>query len=131
MLTEQDLRMFSGSENWYKHLTGMLYTEGVKYMAEAGGAYWLIDEIGFAQKNPKIRNNPRLREFQLWKLEVRTQQGGNCAVLACREDSNVPPAFTKNIPFTDFPLKGIQLYVEAGSIDGETEAMIMMLPSER
>lgn len=131
MLIESDLYQFSGTEHWYRHMTGVLYTDGIKYMAEKGGAYWLIDEIALAQRDKKIKNNPRLKEFQLWELQVRTQQGGNCATLTCKEDSNVAPAYRKNIPFTDFPLKEIKIYVEQGSIDGENLALIMMLPNER
>jgi hypothetical protein len=31
----------------------ILFTDGAKYVADNGGAYWLLDEIAFAQKGEK------------------------------------------------------------------------------
>ena len=41
ILRESDLREFTGTENWYRTLLfgDYLYTDGVKYVAEEGGAY--------------------------------------------------------------------------------------------
>ena len=49
------LRQFTGTEKWYRHpfVRTVLYTDGVKYVAEQGGAYWLIDDIAFAQRGDK------------------------------------------------------------------------------
>jgi hypothetical protein len=43
-LTETDLREFIGSEYWYRHglVKNVLYTDGAKYVADAGGAYWAL-----------------------------------------------------------------------------------------
>jgi hypothetical protein len=53
-LTEADLRSFTGSEHWYRRglVRTILFTDGAKYVADQGGAYWLIDlrpaaHIGF------------------------------------------------------------------------------------
>jgi hypothetical protein len=66
-LTKADLIQFTGSEHWHRHamVHDVLYTDGVKHVAETGGAYWLIDEITFAQ-----HGNTRLaaEEFRSWKL---------------------------------------------------------------
>src|SRR4051812_34097458 len=53
--TEADLRNFTGSEHWYRHglVRTILFTDGAKYVADEGGAYWLLDEIAFAQKGEK------------------------------------------------------------------------------
>ncbi len=32
-------------------IRGAIYAEGVRYVADTAGAYWLIDEIAFAQKH--------------------------------------------------------------------------------
>ena len=52
-LTQPDLWQFSGSTTWYQHSLNkdVLYTEGAQYVAEAGGAYWLLDEIALAQQS--------------------------------------------------------------------------------
>ena len=74
-LTAADLRQFTGSENWYRHglVRDVLYTDGAQYLAEHGGAYWLIDEIALAQ-----RHNKRVaaQEFQHWTLKVKDDRHG-------------------------------------------------------
>ena len=101
-----DLRQFTGSENWYRHalVRSVLFTDGAKYLADQGGAYWLLDEIALAQ-----RHNKRVagEEFQFWKLAVNLDK--HKAVLTC-DDGNGNIVFSKRIPFTDFPLEEISLY---------------------
>ncbi len=50
-LTENDLTQFTGSEYWYRHglIRNVSYTDGAQYVAEHGGAYWLLDIIAIAQ----------------------------------------------------------------------------------
>jgi hypothetical protein len=104
-LTEDDLIQFTRSEQWYRHamVRDILYTDGVKHVAETAGAYWLIDEITFAQ-----HGNKRLaaEEFQSWKLNVNAD---HAATLTC-EDGNGGVVFTKAIEYSDFPLEEITLY---------------------
>ncbi len=109
-----NLDQFTGTENYYRHGSGLLYTDGVKYVAEEGKAYWLIDAIASYQRELK---SERLREFQLWELRVQDRQG----VLTCKEDSDCPEVVRQEIEFTDFPLDYIKLYVESG---------VVLLPSE-
>jgi hypothetical protein len=49
-LTKAELRQFTGSEQWYRHglVRSVLFTDGAKYVADQGGAYWLLDEIALA-----------------------------------------------------------------------------------
>ena len=104
-LTESDLKQFTGSELWYRHglVRNVLYTDGAKHVAEAGGAYWLLDEIALAQKFIKA---VAAEEFQVWKLAVNADSS---ATLTC-EDGNNNTVFRKNIEYTDFPLKEITLW---------------------
>ena len=104
-LTKADLAQFTGSEHWYRHamVRDVLYTDGVKYVAETAGAYWLIDEITFAQRFDKLL---AAEEFQSWKLTVNAD---HTATLTC-EDGDGGVVFTKAIEFTDFPLEEITLY---------------------
>jgi hypothetical protein len=104
-LTKADLIQFTGGEQWYRHamVRDVLYTDGVKYVAETAGAYWLIDEIAFAQRFDKLL---AAEEFQLWKLNVNPD---HTAMLTC-EDGNGGVVFTKAIEYTDFALEGITLY---------------------
>src|ERR1700722_13457167 len=46
------LNQFTGSAHWYRHWANreVLLTDGAMHVADHGGAYWLLDEIVFAQK---------------------------------------------------------------------------------
>lgn len=112
-LTEESLAHFTGSDQWYRHITGCLFTDGVKHVADAGGAYWLVDEIAFRQN----RFQAVAREaFQVWTLSV----AGSTAMLTC-EDGNGRKVHSFKIPFTDFPLPKIILWFTGNTI---------LLPSE-
>lgn len=103
-LRAEDLCQFIGTETWYRHglVASITFTEGAKYVADRGGAYWLLDEIALAQKfNTAVGAEP----FQVWKLVV-TQSTG---VLTC-DDGDNHVVYTKPIPFTDFPLSEIRFY---------------------
>jgi hypothetical protein len=118
MSLEHELRQFTGSEHHYRHRLGFVYTDGVKYLAEKAGAYWLLDVIGSYQERRELRA-ARLVDFQLWELKVNDNK--TCAV-RCFEDSGMPPAIEQQIEYTDFPLASVKLYLENGCL---------MLPSER
>jgi hypothetical protein len=90
------------------------YTDGAKHVAAAGGAYWLLDEIAFAQKGePAVA----AQGFQTWALTVREDQS---ATLACG-DGNLHTVYSKQIGYTDFPLRKITLYFSNN---------VILLPSE-
>lgn len=116
-LTAVDLARFTGSEVYYQNPFGIRYTEGVQYMAEHGGAYWLIDAIASWQRNPKVRNDRMLQEIQFWKLTVHEDRS---ATLICERDQG-DVAIEQQIPFTDFPLAEVKLYLQEG---------VLLLPSE-
>ena len=104
-LTEADLRQFTGSENWYRHAinSNVLFTDGAKYVADQGGAYWLLDAIAIAQRYEKrVAAEP----FQVWTLRVRSAR---TATLVC-DDGNHNIVYTQHVEFTDFPLDEITLY---------------------
>jgi len=112
VLTEQDLSQFTGTENYYSYLMGLKLTDGVKYMVEKAGAYWLLDAIARAQM--KHQSIP----FQLWEL-IKDGKGG--AILTMKEDSNQPELVRVKIRYTDFPLERIKLYLIE---------KVLLLPSE-
>lgn len=116
-LSDSALSQFTGSECWYRHglVRQILFTDGAKYVADEGGAYWLLDEIAFAQRFEK---RVRAEEFQVWRLTVKPDQ---TATLVC-EDGNHRTVFTKALDFTDFPIERIELWFENNTI---------YLPSER
>lgn len=115
MLTQNDLDQFTGSEQFFRHalMRQVVYTEGVKYLAEHGGAYWLVDKIATLQLEPKVR----AEEFQVWKLTVN---GDKTAKLAC-EDGDSSQIYSEDIDYTDFPLPQAELWFTNNTI---------LLPSE-
>ena len=65
-LTKADLRQFIGTEHWYRHwaVRNIVFTDGAKYVADTAGAYWLLDEIAFAQASNR---RVAAEGFQLWE----------------------------------------------------------------
>src|SRR5262249_58391805 len=110
-LNRAALAAFTASETFYRHGLNprVVYTEGVRYVAEAGGAYWLVDEIALIQPYDK---RVAAEEFQVWKLAVRPD---TTATLTC-EDGNDNVVFTKEIAFTDFPLHEITFWFANNTI---------------
>jgi hypothetical protein len=110
-LTEADLRQFTGSETWYRYGLNrkVLITDGAKYVADHGGAYWLLDEIALIQPFDKRIG---AEEFQVWTLTVRPD---HTATLVCHGGNN-DEVFSKEIAFTDFPLPKITLYFQNNTI---------------
>jgi hypothetical protein len=103
MNAKLDLSGFTGSERWFKHqlVPHVTYTEGVQYVAETAGAYWLLDIIATNQIEGPVSKEP----FQVWKLVVADSKG----VVTCDDgDGNI--VHTQTIDFTDFPEEGVTLW---------------------
>jgi len=105
-LSEADLDQFSGgTERYYRHplCRDILFTDGAKYVADEGGAYWLLDEMAFAQRTEKrLARQP----FQVWKLVVNSDKTAVITV----EDGNYNVLLTKALDYTDFPAPEITLW---------------------
>lgn len=114
-LDKNELENFIGTTTWWRHplMKTITYTDGVKHLAEKGGAYWLIDEIATNQLLAVIRKE----SFQTWKLQVKPN---NSAILRC-EDGDGRVVWKKEIEYTDFPLEEITVWMTGG---------VIMLPSE-
>lgn len=104
-LDPNTLSQFTGSTNFYRHglVREVLYTEGVEYVAETAGAYWLLDEIALAQRHVIP---VKAEDFQVWDLKVNADES---AMLICG-DGNGRDLYAKRIKFTDFPEPGIRFY---------------------
>ncbi|NJN13474.1 MAG: hypothetical protein HC815_38435 [Richelia sp. RM1_1_1] len=110
-----ELNQFYGSTTLYKHWLGLKYTDGIKYLAHEANCYWLLDAIA-SHQTKNLLSNPRLREFQIWHLQVQD----NSAVLICEWDTN-QEVLRQEIEYTDFPLSHIKLYLVE---------KVLMLPNE-
>lgn len=116
-LTQAELNTFIGSETLYKHWLGIQYTNGIKYLATKGEAFWLLDAIA-SHQTEQLLSRGLLRDFQLWELTVLKDKS---AALTCQEDTNTEPVVRQEIPYTDFPLTSIKLYFVQ---------KVLLLPSE-
>lgn len=116
-LTEGELSQFTGTTQYYQHPLGVTYTDGVQYMAERGGGYWIIDAIAAWQFDARVSQDAMLQQIQFWTLTVNDDRS---AELICERDTD-DIAVTQRIPFTDFPLERLQLYFQDG---------VILLPSE-
>jgi hypothetical protein len=115
-LTKDVLRQFTGTETWYRHgfARDVLYTDGVRHVAENAEADWLLDEIVLAQKFDQCLAE---EAFQVWTLKVNEDR---TATLTC-EDGNLNAVYHKEIEYTDFPLDQITLWFTNN---------VILLPSE-
>jgi len=110
-LNERTLRQFTGSENWYRHglVRNILFTDGAKFIADEGGAYWLLDAIALCQRT---ETHVAAEEFQVWTLKVHEDR---TASLVCG-DGNDHIVYTQHIAFTDFPINEITLWFANNTI---------------
>lgn len=127
-LSEMDLAQFTGSDIRYRHGLNrrVHFTEGVKYLADQAGAWWLVDQIAIYQGSRKLvaaqTRDDRLKWLQFWRLEVSEDSRG---ILSCVADSGEKPVIRENLRYTDFPLSQIDIWV---GYDGMS--WVLYLPSE-
>jgi hypothetical protein len=111
----QDLSEFRGTDNYYKnaYMLGMVYTDGVKHMAETRDAYWLIQYV-YAKSNyiKALKGEPF--------LTIEMSVSDSSATIAIT-DGNDNILHTDEIEYTDYPDDGVCLWL----VDG-----VLLLPSE-
>ena len=113
------LRNFYGTEHYYRHMPGLVITDGVKFLADNAGCYWLLDMVWSYL--------PMLRKSRDTFFVVRyAGTPGASGLFSITDD--IPPNQTyaqQAIEHTDFPLDEIVLYLSATE-----EEFILMLRSE-
>lgn len=116
---QEQLQQFYGTTQLYATGYDTKSTDGTHFLAENAGAYWLLDIIdSVAYLLPK--------EFAVCKLTVKDERGK--VVIDNGYDPNdeyegeqYELLHEQDIPYTDFPLPEITLWIEQG---------IILLPSE-
>lgn len=109
-----ELQQFTGDSERYRHSLNrrVIFTPGVKYLADEAGAYWLIDAIaswiGSHLFNQGLVQDERLQYLHFWYLDVELDK--HRGVLTARADEGEPAFITQKIGFTDFPLEQMILY---------------------
>jgi hypothetical protein len=105
----------NGTDTLYKHwMSRIVYSGGVKFIADKLGAYWLIDVVLSHQMNRKAI--AAANGFQVWRL-THNKTGSGCKVTMDDggQDGPAKVLITQRIQFTDFP-RGVEVvwYVENG-----------------
>ena len=123
--TAAQLREFiaqaNGFEKHYRHaLSGMSFSEGVKFVADEAGAYWLVDLILIASKFEHLQGKCEGLEF--WTLTTKDGKGELICTDGGMDGCEANVVYSETIPFTDFPLEEFELYNDGG---------ILCLPGER
>ncbi|WP_348256593.1 DUF6876 family protein [Leptolyngbya sp. PL-A3] len=110
-LTDADLHRFTGTAHYWRTgspLHPFVYTDGVRYVLENGGVYWLLDIIGEWQRARSVRSNTALQQLQFWTLTVKADHS---AEVICELDKG-KVVVRQKILYTDFPLPKIEFYLE-------------------
>lgn len=116
-LTKADLRQFTGTEQWYRHwIKTLIYTEGIKYVADTVGAYWFLDIVA-TEHVPLLKQNPLLEI-------ILTVADDETAVITAG-DGDTPPIWTRKLDYTDFPAGTWKFYLADSG-----DANVLLLPSE-
>lgn len=126
--TERDLRhdlaQFTGTSCYYQlsPLYRHVGTDGVVFLAEAAGCYWLLDMIA----SHLTTMDAMIYESQAFFSKLPTGEGGRFDLVG---NGNPIVLASQNVSFTDFPLDEIEIRVSA--YDHENERYVFFLPSER
>lgn len=112
----------NGSLNFYRHglVRSLVYTDGVKLLADTFGKHWFVDIVASYQGMAKVQAQP----FQVWKLEA---VGDEEAVVKL-EDGNRNEVLRQDVGYTDFPRELLPFTVWA---ERSGEGLVLMLPQER
>jgi hypothetical protein len=130
-LKAEDLGAFSGgTSEWHRYspmFRQLLLTDGALHVAEAGGAYWLMDAIGSHIFTNRKVFAPAVNPFQVWTLQVINGKAKLIAKDGGKHGAESRTLATQKIEWSDFPLPEIQLWAVW---DGGMNAFVLMLPCE-
>ena len=112
-----NLNQFQGSLVFheYRTFTGnqVELTEGIKYLCDIAACYWLLDHLLSLQ----LMQDVQKEQFQVLKLKST----GDCSFHLQLTNGDNKLLHQEVIPFSDFPLKEVTIWM----IDG-----VIFLPSE-
>lgn len=112
-----------GSDHRYSYggiFPWALITPGVKWLADEGQCYWLMDLIFSHQREIKKAHSERYY-FQVWSLAVNEDRS---CVATCDDGDGLVMA-QQEIEWTDFPMDSVKLYCCY-----EDDRAILLLPEE-
>lgn len=105
-----ELQQFTGTTQWYRY-HNIFITDGVEYLAERAGCYWLIDIVWSVW--------PKLKEHDLVMCELRVNVDRSAEFVALGD--NDEEVYRQHIECTDFPGEWVKVWLAHN---------ILLLPSE-
>ncbi len=121
-LTEK-LQQFTCPARYYRYWkTEIVFTEGVKYLADKTNAYWLIENIVSTVEHHLFD----LTKHKCFRFDLKALDSGSGSLKVTGEDNILIKEVT--IEEINFPLKYITLFVTPG--DSPKTRAVLMLSSE-
>jgi hypothetical protein len=114
-----ELHNFSGTERYYRITHDTVITDGAKFVADKGGAYWLMTAIA-----SYLTEQTDKETFIVANLTV-TRTATACTALLKLDDGNDNVLAEQFIEYTDFELDEFKLYA---CYNGDM--WVIMLPRE-
>src|SRR5436853_6573902 len=102
----EELREHISTGELYKHMLGMVITDGIKALCDRFKCYWFIDVVVSYQ--PELQG----KEFQVWRLK---KTGESSAIVTC-DDGNGNILKSQVIEYTDFEPDEATVWVEFNTI---------------
>ena len=114
-----ELRTFYGTEAYYRTNPGLLVTDGVKFLADKGHCYWLLDMVW--SYLPVLRNS----DDTFFVVRYAGTPGAS-GLFSITDDIPANQTYAAQaVEYSDFPLDEIVLYLSATE-----EEFVLMLRSE-
>lgn len=118
------LRSFTGTCNYYRWMGGLILTDGAHYLARNGAA-WILDILASVRGIQAVQ--AEYSEFWSLTVDVSASRGTIVCTDGGKGENEEPvELYRQDIPFTDFPLPELTLYVVADPSLGK----VVLLPSE-
>lgn len=114
-----ELRQFYGTEHYHRYMPGLVVTDGVKFLADNAGCYWLLDMVWSYL--------PALRKSGDTFFVVRyAGTPGASGLFSITDDIPANQTYAAQaVEYSDFPLDEIVMYLSHAGGDA-----VLMLPTE-
>jgi hypothetical protein len=118
-----ELKHFTGSEQFFKHGMNrkLIYTEGVRHLAEKAGCYWLIDDVAIVLLPALLKKH----KDYFYSIQLFVQR--DCSAVVTIGDGNGNTHLDHKVKWTDFPIIGeaVKFFLYESE-----DHYCLMLPSE-
>lgn len=126
---KNELSQFTGTAGYTRYspalFPNVLLTDGAKFLAEAAGAYWLMDVVA-----SHLSSLVEGESFVIAHLRTYMGEHGRSAYFTLSrdldEDEPIEVYAQQAVDYTDFPLDEVTLYVARD----DAKTWIVLLPSE-